>query len=251
MWPFLQTTKNNCGCSTKTTYNQCGCNMLSSNSISYNGPELACVDVQLCDTLTDVLQKIDAKVCSTGTVVGTGTNNYLARWTPNGTTLGIGLIQDNNNSLSIGTSLDPNVLLGIETNKIAGIVITNTNTTNVIRNAISASTNGVSSAENRGIEALAINSTLLNTGVSGNAISDTGSKAVGGSFNSAGAGTNYSLQLRDGTQATGKVLTCMTVEGESNWGKVTSDYTTGATGSFTSQDGKTVTVTNGLITSIV
>jgi hypothetical protein len=184
-------------------------------------------------------------------VGGSGTLNFLARWTPNGSTLGTGLIQDNGSTISIGTTLDPNTFINASTTKIAGIVIINENTTNVIRNAISASTNGISAAENRGIEALAMNSTLLNTGVSGNAISELGADAVGGSFNSSGSGTNYSLQLRDGTQAVNKVLASMTSDGKSNWSKVTSNYTTGATGSFTSQDGKTVTVTNGLITSIV
>jgi hypothetical protein len=184
-------------------------------------------------------------------VGGSGTLNFLARWTPDGSTLGTGLIQDNGSTISIGTTLDPNTFISASTSKIAGIVIINENTTNVIRNAISASTNGISAAENRGIEALAMNSTLLNTGVSGNAISGLGADAVGGSFNSSGAGTNYSLQLRDGTQAVNKVLASMTSDGKSNWSKVTSNYTTGATGSFTSLDGKTITVTNGLIISIV
>jgi hypothetical protein len=183
-------------------------------------------------------------------VAGSGINNYVARWTPDGTTLGTGLIRDNNDTVAIGTTLDTNTFFRLSTSKVAGMVITNTNTTNVIRNAIYASTNGISSAENRGIEALAMNSTLLNTGVAGNAISDTGSKAVGGAFSSAGAGTNYAVQLRDGTQGAGKVLTCMTADGEANWNKVTSTYTTGASGSFVI-GAQTITVTNGLITSIV
>jgi hypothetical protein len=150
-------------------------------------------------------------------VGGTGTNNFTARWTPNGSTLGTGIIQDNGDTLSIGTPLSSNVLLNISTNKIAGIFIANTNTDSTIRNAISAITNGVSDSENRGIEGLAMNSTDLNTGISGNAISNVGSKAVGGAFSASGTGTNYALQLRDGTQDVGKVLTCMSIEGEASW----------------------------------
>ncbi|HTA26493.1 MAG TPA: hypothetical protein VK809_01800, partial [Bacteroidia bacterium] len=38
-----------------------------------------------------------------GTVGGTGTLNYLARWTPNGTTLGTGVSQDNGTTAAIST----------------------------------------------------------------------------------------------------------------------------------------------------
>jgi len=38
------------------------------------------------------------------TVTGSGTNNYLARWTPNGTTLGKSLIQDNGSSVGINNA---------------------------------------------------------------------------------------------------------------------------------------------------
>ena len=59
------------------------------------------------------------------------------------------------------------------------------------------------------------------------------------------------FKLRDTTNAVNTALLCTTSDGEGRWGKVTSTYTTGASGSFTSADGKTITVTNGLITSIV
>jgi hypothetical protein len=49
---------------------------------------------------------------------------------------------------------------------------------------------------------------------------------------------------------TGQVLGYSSL-GDTTWSKVTSTHTTGATGSFTSNDGKTITVTNGLITSII
>ncbi len=37
-------------------------------------------------------------------ISGSGTNNYLARWTPNGTTLGIGLVQDNNANVGVNNA---------------------------------------------------------------------------------------------------------------------------------------------------
>ena len=46
------------------------------------------------------------------------------------------------------------------------------------------------------------------------------------------------------------MLASVTATGEANWDKVTSTYTTGASGSFV-VGAQTITVTNGLITSIV
>ena len=41
---------------------------------------------------------------STSNVTGSGTNNYVARWTPNGATLGIGALYDNGTSVGVGTN---------------------------------------------------------------------------------------------------------------------------------------------------
>jgi hypothetical protein len=56
---------------------------------------------------------------------------------------------------------------------------------------------------------------------------------------------------KHGVSSTNTVVRCDNSSGYADWGKVTSSYTTGASGTFTSADGKTITVTNGLITSIV
>ena len=182
---------------------------------------------------------------------GSGTDGYVARWTPNSTTLSTGLIQDNNATLSIGTTLDPDIFINILASKPYGAILLNTNTTNVITSGLAVETNGVNTLENRGIEAYSSNSTLVNTAFRGAATSSAGVKAVGGHFIANGLGVNYAVRLSDGTESLGKVLTCMTANGEANWNKVNSTYTTGASGSFTSNDGKTITVTNGLITSII
>lgn len=71
-------------------------------------------------------------------------------------------------------------------------------------------------------------------------------------FNSAGshsiglvatAGTDYSITLPTADGTAGQLLT---TDGSSNW-----SWVSGASGSFTTADAKTVTVVNGLITSIV
>jgi hypothetical protein len=43
-------------------------------------------------------------VASGGTVTGTGTTNYVARWTPSGSQLGIGTLYDNGTNVGIGTT---------------------------------------------------------------------------------------------------------------------------------------------------
>lgn len=66
--------------------------------------------------------------------------------------------------------------------------------------------------------------------------------------NPAAEGT--ALMVYEGVTTTNKVLISVTSQGKATWGKVDSNRTTGASGTFTSANGKTITVTNGLITSI-
>jgi hypothetical protein len=241
MWPFLQTTNNDCGCSTNVSYNQCGCNLLSSNLISYNGPELACIDVQLCDTLTDVLQKIDAEICSAGNIFGAGINNYVARWTPNGNTLGTGLIQDNGITTSINTPLDNSWLFKMATSsqrftqRVENSYVSSIPGNNSI--SLTAFTNGVNTGgSNIAIVAISSNSVTENTGVSGRAVGSatlnqggnfealSGTTNVGSKFYAAGGINNYAIQLQDNTQGTGKFLKSVTIEGHANWADIlTSD----------------------------
>lgn len=53
---------------------------------------------------------------SSNTVDGSGTVNYAARWTPDGSTLGIGVIQDDGSNVGIGTAPDANVKLNLNGN---------------------------------------------------------------------------------------------------------------------------------------
>ena len=55
---------------------------------------------------------------------GSGTNNYVARWTPNATSLGTGLIQDNNTSVSIDTTPVTGAMLFVNSNSVghSGII---------------------------------------------------------------------------------------------------------------------------------
>lgn len=156
-----------------------------------------------------------------------GTNNYVAKFTPNGTTIGDSQIVDNGTNVYIDdaivggyvkskfyvSSTDTEQILkldmvGSTTSSPIGIELNisfNTNTKAGIVSGCRITSRG-SSTENRGIELLVNNPTLgKNIGVFVNA--------------GAGAGGNYSAQLQDGTQTVGggKFLRDMG-DGKANWG---------------------------------
>jgi len=171
---------------------------------------------------------------------GAGDLNYLTKWTPDGTTLGNSLIQDNGNRVSINSSIQTDTFLFIigKTDTLTAAKIKSFYTFSGAR-GLECDVTQVNSFSNTGIYSFARNSSTSN---------------IGGQFaadDNGQGGANYALKLQDGSQAAGKVLADVTGQGETNFVKVDSTYTTGATGSFTSADGKTITVTNGLITSIV
>jgi len=103
-----------------------------------------------------------------------------------------------------------------------------------------------------GIQANALGTGITNIGVNINALNGTGANiALLANVTGSQPGA-YFAQFRDSTtNGTGKMMASVTADGRAQWQKVTSTYTTGASGTFTSVDGKTITVTNGLITSIV
>ena len=157
---------------------------------------------------------------STSSITGSGTDNYLARWTPSGTALGIGLIQDNNTSLGIGTVPSGNAANGFvsirnTTNRPASLFVNNAPHAN---NNISFYTNLDASLASSatGIYNSVAGSSQTNIGIS-NILTGAGTKNTGVSVEVSGGTLNYSLKLVDGSQGIGKVLTCMTINGEANW----------------------------------
>jgi len=225
-----------------------------------------------------------------GGIGGSGTTNYLARWTPDGTTLGNSVIRDDGSTIGIGTAPS------------AGQQIRSLTTTQATAYSITQGYSNVAGTA-KGIEMTLSGNTLVSIGAqfgvrggvnniaSLNSAGDNifnflsyvpANSNIGtvvqaqdssspysyglvsivslpslGSGNHVGARlivdngvTNYGLQIEDGTEGVEKVLTCVTADGKANWNKVTSAYTTGASGSFT-VGAQTITVTNGLITSIV
>lgn len=159
-------------------------------------------------------------------VGGSGTLNYLPKWTPNGSTLGNSKVVDNGTNIYIDdanasgytaskfyvSSSDTNQILkldmlGSTASSPIGIELNMSLSTNSKSGVVSGCrlTSRGSSTENRGIELLVNNATLgKNIGIFVN----TG----------AGAGGNYSAQLQDGTQTStgGKYLKDMG-DGKANW----------------------------------
>jgi hypothetical protein len=160
-------------------------------------------------------------ISASGGVVGSGTLNYLAKFTPDGTSLGDSLIIDDGTTTAINGSIDSNYTL-IAYNNAQSYTIYGVNT--YIGAGTQAGVAGSSQAAgtglNVGVMGNANANSVLNIGVKG---FTSGASAVnlGGHFIAAGATANYSLRLSDGTEAAGKFLKSVDVNGNANWADIT------------------------------
>jgi len=176
----------------------------------------------------------------TGVVKGSGTNNYLPRWT--GTTgLGNSIIQDNGTNIGIGTSP------GSEEKVTIFTVAIDASSALWVRNASSNGGRGIyaisdsgkgsqtgvvamgqghpTTGTSVGFQGFATNG-LLGIGVYGQvgvSESNTMTTGIGGYFNARGDGefgyptTSYGLQVIDGTEGVDKILQSKTSDGKTNW----------------------------------
>ena len=164
---------------------------------------------------------------STG-VGGSGTNNYVARWTPNGSTLGESAIQDNGTTVSIGVTPSVNntfytssssqeVTHRVENGYISGTPIA----------GIFITSGTVTGGSNTGLFAASYGNNTLNKGIESQAASATAGINIGIVATALNGVNNYSAQLKDGTQTVGggKFLRDMG-DGKANWADITeSDIT--------------------------
>ena len=193
----------------------------------------------------------------TGVVKGSGTANYIPRWT--GTTgLGNSIIQDDGTNVGIGIAPQTPYKVWLYTsNNLTALRVTNSsisgtsvgmqvdadggggNQTGLVANSRASFTGtGV------GVKGLGGNG-LLSIGVYGevgpneDGFVGTG---IGGYFNGGGGvvGTAYSVQLLDGTEGINKVLVSQTSDGKANW----SSNLTG----LTSVSATTISATNIYVT---
>ena len=147
-----------------------------------------------------------------------GTNNYVAKFTPNGTTIGNSQIQDNGTTLSIGTSLDADYKIKISGNTLYGLYFSNDYTGSNPSTAILANCTGISTSQsNTGITGSSANNPTKNIGVYGQAVSNGSITNIGIMAKAQGGTNNYSAQLQDGTQAQNKFLKSVLSDGSANW----------------------------------
>jgi hypothetical protein len=147
-----------------------------------------------------------------GGVGGSGTNNYVTRWTPDGTTLGNSIIQDDGSTVAIGSTPIGSIQFRVNSNNetvIQAQSIANNNSENI---AISARTTGTNTTGiNIGVKSITLNSTTEN---------------IAGYFEADGT-SPYALQLIDNTEAAGKFLKSVTADGKANWANITASDISG------------------------
>lgn len=183
-----------------------------------------------------------------------GTNNYIAKFTPNGTTIGNSLIQDDGTSLGINTSPSSGGLVKVSSSSQGTtLLVYNTKTT---ANAQGIYVN-VSAGDGKGGGFYLNGTSGENIALIGSATGVGATKNVGGDFIASGATNNYSIRLSDGTQAQNKFLKSVTATGEANWNYLPdtaqimcSDLVTPITASTTLLKGFWVAPTNGRLSDI-
>jgi len=150
---------------------------------------------------------------------GSGIQDYLARWTPNGTTLGIGLIRDNGSTIGVNTAPATNSLF-----KVVGAfdnLISSNNTKNGAFGSVTGNSNGTGALENYGAFFTASNSSTLNVGTFSSAIDVVAGENIGLMSTANNSLTNnYAIQLQDPTVGVGKFLKSITYDGKANWANI-------------------------------
>jgi hypothetical protein len=196
-----------------------------------------------------------AGILSTTGPSGSGENDYVARWTPNGSTLGYGVIRDSGTTIGIGTTPSTGQLVRALTTTQAvaysitqafsgsskGIELVVSNGSGVCIGAEFAvrtnSSINVASLNEAGnniynfISYIPANSNIGSIVMAQDTNADnnyglvsivslpslTTNNHIGARFIVDNGVTNYGLQIEDGTEGVGKVLTCMTSDGKANW----------------------------------
>jgi len=184
-------------------------------------------------TPMDPLVSVDA-------VSGSGALNFVSKWTGIDS-LGNSQIRDNGSKIAVNGAI-------VSVYKFAVYSTTAGENYNIYGNTtvngavgIAGVNQGVGASTNYGASGTAQSSTTQNIGVYGQS-GGTSIENIGGKFVGTGATSNYSVQLQDGTEGVGKVLTSMTADGKAQWvtpttGTITS--VSGTAGRITSTGGTT------------
>jgi hypothetical protein len=147
-----------------------------------------------------------------------GADTYVTRWTGTNTLAQSSLRDNGTGNIGLGNLPLSNSKLYVATNNtIYGLNASNISTTAAISFGTVSSSTGAKALQNVGVRGDASNSTTENTAVMGVSAITTIGKNVGGSFQASSGATNYAVQLKDGSQAAGKVLQCVDSDGYANW----------------------------------
>jgi hypothetical protein len=219
--------------------------IVGSRWILDNGDLYICTDTTTA-TAVWVLQTIDASptdgstkaVSSNGVfdalalkqdILSGGTTNRLTKWSSS-SAIGVSLIQDNGTTLSIGTTPVANNLFKVSSNATdVTLVGENSQATGVGISGSSSGANGV------GGSFTSTSVTGVKIGVNASA-TGAGGTNKGAVFGATGGVTNYSIQLTDGTEGSGKFLKSVTANGEANWSSIANTDVSGL-GTLATQSG--------------
>ena len=162
---------------------------------------------------------------TSGTTTGNGTTNYLARWTGS-TSLSNSIIQDNGVGASIGTTPNNNYKLYTFSSTGTSIFAVGS-TIGVLGQATNIALQGNGGTYGVYGNGVNDNGTIGVYGSAGdNGSPFTSSVFIGGKFLAGGtSGTNYGLQIQDGTEGVNKVLISTSTSGTTNWSSTLSGLT--------------------------
>lgn len=168
-----------------------------------------------------------------GAVRSTGTLNYLAKFTPDGTTIGNSLIRDDATSVSINSAPSPTYRFQVSGNTLSCATFETAKVATNISSGIAvfaAATGSSTQGSNIGVYGVASGNSVNNTGIHG---ASTGSSSgtnigiigtasngstanIGGYFSASGLGSR-AVRLDDATSASYRVLRCLDTDGNAEW----------------------------------
>ena len=182
-------------------------------------------------TWTQLLAYVNSNISA---IVGSGTLNYLPKWTPDGATIGNSQILDDGTNISINTTISSDVKIngrgdkeyGIKhTNTLGGYAIHGSSTGSSAISGISCGvggTGGGSSTNYGGVFGAVGGTGAVSVGVQATSSATSTIRNVGVSIAVLNGAVNYGLAMKDGTEGVGKFIKCVDgFNGFANWANLT------------------------------
>jgi len=182
-----------------------------------------------------------------------GINDYVTRWTPDGQSLGTGVIRDDGSTVGVNVAPASSTQMFVSSALDATVTIDNNRAVagiaramnissfggsdinySVVANASLGNNSNVASSLTAGTGAAASPTSGTDYGLIADSLSTT-HKNIGGWIRASGVNTdvnigvraeavqgstNYAVQLEDGTEGIGKFLKSITADGKANWSSI-------------------------------